>query len=106
MKETAQRGPADERPTRDDAQFEREVLGFIATSLLGEAGADIAPDTYLFGDGLINSLRILDLVAFVDRARGIAIRDLDVTMEHFRTVRAIVRFFGPHSNELTEGAER
>jgi acyl carrier protein len=79
-------------PTGRDA-FEARLLAFVNERLLAQAGVDVGPDTYLFADGLVNSMRILDLVAFIERSLDLTIDDTDVTMEHFRTVRTIADSF-------------
>ena len=84
-------GRNDPGTVRDD--FEAQLLAFIRDRLLPDAGLPLAADTYLFADGLINSMRILDLVAFVESSLGIEVRLADVTMSHFRSVRAIADYF-------------
>lgn len=79
------------------AMFERLLLDFIRESLLADDDrADaVGLDSYLFEDGLINSMRILDLVAFVEITLDIRLKVADVTMQHFRTPRTIARAFVP-----------
>jgi acyl carrier protein len=61
--------------------------------ILAGSGIEVQADSYLFADGLINSLRILDLVAFVERTLDLEVVDTEVTMEHFRTIRSITDHF-------------
>ena len=76
------------------AEFERQLTHFInATLLKGEGG--VGPDTRLFEEGYINSLRILDLIAFVEKALSRRIPDRAVRLANFRTVATIVRAFHP-----------
>jgi acyl carrier protein len=49
-------------------------------------------DTYLF-DGVIDSLKILRLIAFVENWTGRTIPDRDVVMKNFRSVRTIAERF-------------
>ena len=77
----------------DAATLEERVLHFVRTELAGRALA-IDADSYLFDDGLIDSLKILQLIAFVELQIGRDIPDSDVVMEHFRTVRAMAARFG------------
>lgn len=56
-------------------------------------GLEIDADTPLFADGLIDSLNILRLIAFVEARRGRPIPDRDIVMDRFRTARAIVQSF-------------
>jgi acyl carrier protein len=53
----------------------------------------IGPDTELFSDGLIDSMRILLLIAWTERATGRPIPDADVRMDYFATPRRIAEIF-------------
>ena len=82
------------------AQFQAALVHFINEVLPGLDGkarepfrADAA--TPLFESGLIDSLAILDLIAFVERATGQPIPPRMVVMKHFRCVAAICDSFGP-----------
>ena len=74
-------------------RLEERLLHFVRSELLEGGAASVGADTYLFG-GLIDSLKILQLIAFLEWQIGREIPDRDVVMEHFRTVRAIVARFG------------
>jgi acyl carrier protein len=52
-------------------------------------------NTPLFETGLIDSLAILHLMAFVEYFTGRSVPPRMVVMKHFRTVNAIVETFGP-----------
>ena len=71
-----------------------EVLAFVRGNLLKEKNVTIDADTYLFDDGLVDSLGILTLIAFLELRIGRSIPDQEVVMENFRSVRAIERRFG------------
>lgn len=87
--------------------LEDRLLAFVRGELLGDlpaaegAAAAIDADTYLFADGMINSLKILRLIAFLETELRREIADSEVVMESFRTVRAMARRFG----EAGESAE-
>ena len=72
-----------------------KLLAFVRTDLLKGRDVAIDPDTYLFAEGIVDSLGILRLIAFLEIATGQAIDDRDVVMENFRTIRTIDRRFGP-----------
>lgn len=55
----------------------------------------VAPDTPLFAAGLIDSLAILHLIGWVERATGVTVRIEQVVMRNFQTVAAITATFGP-----------
>jgi acyl carrier protein len=50
----------------------------------------ISGDTPLFETGLIDSLSILHLLAFIEREIGSAVPDSWISPQHFRTPQAIV----------------
>ena len=76
------------------ATFEQRLLGFIRETLL-HCSVPVDEETYLFEDGLVDSLKILSVIAFVEQETGQAIDDRDIVMANFRSVRAIARRFGP-----------
>jgi acyl carrier protein len=77
--------------------FEQRVLAFVRRELLADRRIDIDENTYLFEDGLIDSLKILQLIAFLEVETDRAIPDREIVMEHFRTVKAMAARFGPRS---------
>lgn len=56
-------------------------------------GVRITPATPLFADGLINSIRILEIIAWVEVAIGRRIPDVQIRMDNFRTVHRIADVF-------------
>ena len=76
--------------------FTDALLRFVRDELLAgrpPGGVAIDPDTYLFEEGMVDSLGILPLIAFVEQQCGRPIPDNEIVMEHFRTIRAIARHF-------------
>lgn len=71
------------------------LVAFVRDDLLKGRDVAIDPDTYLFEEGIVDSLGILRLIAFLELRLGRPIADSEVVMEHFRTVGAIDRRFGP-----------
>ena len=71
------------------------LLSFVREDLLRGRVVDIDVDTYLFEEGMVDSLGILRLLAFLELEIGRPIADSEVVMEHFRTIRTIDRTFGP-----------
>jgi acyl carrier protein len=59
-----------------------------------EVEADFGPETPLFELGYLNSLRILDLIAFLEKTLQRRIPDRDVRLASFRSIRAIATTFG------------
>ena len=89
---------APERSLVSPAELEAQLVRFINGTLLRGDG-DVDRDTRLFEEGHINSLRILDLIAAVEKAIGAKIPDRAVRLANFRTVATIVRTFHPSSEK-------
>ncbi len=53
----------------------------------------IARDTPLFTPGLLDSIRVLELIAYTERAIGSVIPDSRIRMDNFRTVGRIADVF-------------
>ena len=81
------------------ATFENRLLAFIRETLLQHSRVPVDEETYLFDDGLVDSLKILTVIAFVEQETGRAIDDRDIVMANFRNVRAIARRFSPAVDE-------
>jgi acyl carrier protein len=79
--------------------LESRLLEFVRGELLLNCGSAVDEDSYLFDDGLIDSLKILQLIAFVEVETGRAIPDAEVVMEHFRSVRTIAHRFGDATHD-------
>ena len=62
-------------------------------------GPAITADTPLFAGGLINSMRILDLIAWTERAIGREIPDAQIRADNFGSAARIAELFA------TEGAD-
>jgi hypothetical protein len=56
-------------------------------------GPPIAGDTPLFVGGLLNSIRILDLIAWTERAIGHEIPDAEIRTDNFGTAARIAERF-------------
>ena len=76
----------------DHATFVERTVDWINRTLV-PAGVTIDADTMLFADGLINSIRILQLIAWTEHSLGLRIPDVQIRMDHFRTVRHIANRF-------------
>ncbi|AXV17682.1 phosphopantetheine-containing protein (plasmid) [Neorhizobium sp. SOG26] len=49
-------------------------------------------DSELFSSGLLDSVSMVNLLAFIEQSTGMAIRAEDVTLENFDTPSRILRF--------------
>jgi len=70
------------------------LLGFVREDLLAGRDVDLDADTYLFEEGMVDSLGILRLIAFLELQIGRPIEDREVVMKHFRTIRTMDERFG------------
>lgn len=58
-----------------------------------KANPNVTNDTLLFATGLIDSMAILHLIAFIERATGAGIPPEKVLMKHFQSIAAIAESF-------------
>jgi hypothetical protein len=70
------------------ARFTDAILAWL-NARFAPPGVTIAADTPLFAGRLIDSIRILELIAWTDRV----IPDTMIRMDHFHTVDTIARTF-------------
>jgi acyl carrier protein len=83
------RGGCELKPIPSD-----RLLSYVNDELLADRNLRAGTDTSLFADGWIDSLSILQLIAFVELLIGREIADEEVVMENFRTVDTIAKHFG------------
>lgn len=72
--------------------FAREMLTWI-NARVAPAGVTIHADTLLFAPGLMDSIRVLELIAYTELAIGSLIPDSRIRMDNFRTVERIADVF-------------
>jgi acyl carrier protein len=65
------------------------LIGYLRDSLSID-GAD--RESELFSSGLLDSVSMVNLLAFIEQSTGISIRAEDVTLENFDTPGRILRF--------------
>jgi len=73
-------------------EFTDSILGWL-NHRMAPVGVTIENDTELFASGLIDSLRVLELIAWTERETGRTIPDRMIRMENFRTPRRIAAVF-------------
>ena len=74
------------------AQFIALTTDWI-TRRLAPPGAIVAADSALFADGIITSIKVLDLIAWTERAIGREITDSEIRLDNFRSVARIAAVF-------------
>jgi acyl carrier protein len=73
-----------------DEQIFRALASFFAQQGTGREGAiAVAPDTDIIGEGLVDSLGIFKLIAFVEETFPVRIEPDEVVLENFQTLRAL-----------------
>lgn len=73
-------------------QFTARMLEWINTHL-APPGVVVKEDTRLFAEGIISSIKVLDLIAWTERAIGREIADRDIKLDNFRTIGRIAEVF-------------
>lgn len=75
-------------------EFAREMVAWLNDDV-APRGVRIDADTPLFATRLLDSLRVLELIAFTEQAIGRAIPDSHIRMDNFQTVARIAAVFLP-----------
>ena len=75
-------------------QTDQQIFDTLARFFAGEeprreAAIVVAPDTDIIGEGLVDSLGIFKLIAFVEEEFKITIQPDEVLLENFQTLRAL-----------------
>lgn len=82
------------------ARFETAMVNWL-NARFAPKGVVITPNTPLFSKGLIDSLGILELIAWTEMKTGQTVPDERIRMDNFGTVARIARLFVPeeaHAN--------
>ena len=77
---------------RTSLQFTEAMITWL-NALIARPDVTVDADTPLFEGGLIDSIRILELIAWTEDAIGAVIPDARIRMDNFRTVRRIAEVF-------------
>lgn len=78
--------------TQSKHEFAPAMAAWL-TERLAKPGVTVIPTTPLFGNGLIDSIRILELIAYTERAIGRVIPDSSIRMDNFSTIERIADVF-------------
>lgn len=65
----------------------------------GKPGVCFEADTLLFEHRRIDSIRILELIAWTERAIGRRIADADIRMDNFQSASRIAEVFAPEDDD-------
>ena len=70
-----------------------EELTMWLNHRFGGGRREIEPHSQLFAERLIDSIRILDLIAWTERALGRPIADVEIRMDNFASAERIAEVF-------------
>jgi len=70
--------------------------------LMGKKTA-VGVDQSLFGSGILDSVRLLQLIAFVERHFGVQIADAEMNADNFRTIARIKALIESKQNTAEAG---
>ena len=73
--------------------FEARMVAWLNARFARPGMPRIEADSPLFAGRLIDSIRILELIAWTERAIGHEIRDVEIRMDNFRSVARIAEVF-------------
>ena len=92
--------------TYTDEQIFDALASFVVQQATGREAISVAPDADIIGQGLVDSLGIFKLIAFVEERFKVTIEPDEVLLENFQTLRAlrnlIVRKLDPSSQKQAE----
>jgi len=74
------------------AEFIRRMVAWLNEDV-APRGVTLLADTPLFATRLLDSLKVLELIAFTEQAIGRAIPDSHIRMDNFQTVSRIATVF-------------
>jgi len=70
--------------------MKEELIAYIMKEFVEDPDQEINETTPLISSGLIDSLSIISLVAFIDKKFGVKIPDEKGTVENFETITKII----------------
>ena len=77
----------------DERQIADRTRAYIRkTFLYARPDAELPDDERLLEGGIIDSMGVLELIAFLEKEFGITIRDEDITEEHLGSLRSVSRY--------------
>ena len=74
------------------SDYKNELTDFIKQEILHGRAVNLDQDQDLLGAGVIDSLGILRMVAFMEEQFGVQVPDEDVVFENFQSIGAMARY--------------
>lgn len=76
-------------------QFQDALVEYVNGHLLRSGARPVGATTALFAAGYMDSMKLLYLLAYVEKLRGDEIPDDDIVMDRFASISRVVAHFGP-----------
>jgi acyl carrier protein len=74
-----------------------KLANYIKSEIIRRRNANLNYDEDLLGAGILDSLSILRLVAFIEKTFGVQVPDEDVVYDNFQSINALSRYLQHHS---------
>jgi acyl carrier protein len=72
------------------AELERSLLDYVMSQLvLVRRTEPLEPDEDLLSAGIVDSMGVMQLVAFMEDSLGVSVDDEDIVPENFRSIRTL-----------------
>ncbi len=85
--------------------MEQIIKDYIIREFMFESpDADLTNDQPLLADGIIDSLGIFTLIAFIEQQFGIKVAPAEVVLDNFQSVNTIVNLIQSHPSSKTQSA--
>ena len=78
-------------PSLTAVQFEKQLSEFVQR--LAGPRMRVTKTSGLFEEGILDSMKILDLIAFIESTLGIKVPDDKVVLQNFKSIHAITETF-------------
>lgn len=78
----------------------------VANYAVGSGSAAVGPDDDLLLSGLVDSMGVMEIIAFMEEAFGITVDDEDIVPENFRSLKAMADYVATKSAAGVASAER
>jgi acyl carrier protein len=84
----------------DRERFVSDTLRWIRARL-APPGVTLDAGTPLFAQGILSSIKVLELIAWTERSIGRTIEDREIRLDNFRTVRRMAEAFVMEETDAT-----
>ena len=71
----------------------KQLLEFIQSNLIKNKRLEISQETLLFGEKILDSMSILDLMGYIEEKLGRKLDDSEIVMTNFQSVNTIINAF-------------